>query len=82
LGEAQIEKTPANQAIKSRNTDELFFLHFHLTMVLYPGNPMGLLSRFCGFDLGGFSHLVTTVEITCEVNLVKKSCFQFGVLIA
>jgi hypothetical protein len=26
------------------------------------------------------SHLATTVEITCEVNLVKKSCFQFGVL--
>ena len=24
--------------------------------------------------------LATTVEITCEVNLVKKSCFQFGVL--
>jgi hypothetical protein len=25
-------------------------------------------------------HLATTVEITCEVNLVKKSCFQCGVL--
>ena len=40
LGEAQIEKTPANQAIKSGNTDELFFLHFHFTLVLYPGNRM------------------------------------------
>jgi hypothetical protein len=28
LGEAQIKKTPANQAIKRRNTDELFFCTF------------------------------------------------------
>ena len=40
LGEAQIEQTPVNQAFKSRNTDELFFLHFHFMIVLYPGNPM------------------------------------------
>ena len=40
LGEAQIEKTPATQTIKSRNTDEEIFLHFHLPPVFNPGNPM------------------------------------------
>ena len=27
-----------------------------------------------------YSHLANAVEIMCEVNLVKKTCFQFVVL--
>ena len=40
----------------------------------------GVAYIFRGIFVFECAHLATTVEIICEVNLVKKSCFQFGVL--